>query len=108
MPLSRNCTPHCHFCTMQKALVKFTRVVWSPVGEVQVGCWEPSTDTSAITRHTKGAASDISNVFTKSLLLFTKSKHSLQNCSQKTWSHSLSSWMIMQILLQNLANGAFL
>jgi hypothetical protein len=29
--ITRNCTPRCHFCAMQRTLAKFMRVVWSPV-----------------------------------------------------------------------------
>ena len=32
--MSGNCTTHCHFCTMQRMLVKFMWVVWSPVATI--------------------------------------------------------------------------
>jgi len=66
MPREGTACHTCHWCTMQKMLVKFMWIVW--------------------------ASSDNSNVFTMSLMFFKKSYNSLQNCSRLTLSLSLSSW----------------
>jgi hypothetical protein len=91
-----NCIPHCQLCTMQRMVVNFVWVAWSPVATV---LFIHTPDTS-----------DISNAFTLSLLFLTRYKNSLQNCSRLTLTRSLSSWatcnlgfvwMVMQILVEN-------
>ena len=76
--MSRNCTPHC------RARWWISR--WLFVAQWRQFCLFTYTDTW------KRALSDRSNVSSMSLLFFTESKNSLQNCSRPALSLSLRSW----------------